>query len=73
MHYLVLYPLDDRDIRTRMARWLSQGGGALPLEEVRRKVHERFNYTAEICDEVSVYRLGLIKVAYKIKNGMVLG
>lgn len=70
--YLILYPPDDKDIKSCMSRWLSETGGSLSWDEVQKKLYERFNYiTKTIHDEEEARKMGLFEKAYILKDGMV--
>lgn len=70
--YLVLYPPDDKDIKSCMSHWLSEAGGSLSWDEVQKKLYERFKYiTKSIHDEEETRKMKLFEKAYILRDGMV--
>lgn len=69
MPYIVIRPVDDKDIRTYMLRWLSDTGGVFSLEEVKKRMRERFGYITFNIKRYPGNSRG--KNIYPFKNGRV--
>ena len=69
--YIVLYPLDDEDIRSFMLRWISEAIKGLSLDEVEKKFYKRFGYLAmSIFEEDEIKKLQ--DSGFEVKNKYIL-
>ncbi len=70
------YPLEDKDIRANIKKWLRENGGKLPFEDLERRLQQRFNFhTISVHTKVEVKKdpvlIGNVSKAYRLKDGII--
>lgn len=74
MGRMVIYPTGDRKVREHVKLWILSAGGRVPLEELKLKFKERFEYemvySTDQSDVQTHQRRGVEEI-YVFENGEV--